>query len=143
LALNGNINYLTPHNPPFNSLEDYLDDLDTIKITLDGGASKLNFAEAALLIQGTSAVYARKVEYLYTLVYKTLEALTDKKRQEEKKGDDGDDAEMSFDVELNFLLLDDAITEGNEKMINLQDEDVDAIDEWDHDDVEFGRGAKR
>lgn len=34
-----------------SSLEDYLQDLEEIKITLDGGASKVNFAEAALLIQ--------------------------------------------------------------------------------------------
>lgn len=33
------------------SLEDYLEDLEEITITLDGGASKVNFAEAALLIQ--------------------------------------------------------------------------------------------
>ena len=46
-------------------------------------------------------------------------------------------------TQLNFLLLDDAITEGNSKTINLQDEDVDAITSWDHDDVEFGRGAHR
>lgn len=34
-----------------SSLEDYLEDLEDITITLDGGASKVNFAEAALLIQ--------------------------------------------------------------------------------------------
>jgi len=34
-----------------SSLEDYLEDLEEITITLDGGASKVNFAEAALLIQ--------------------------------------------------------------------------------------------
>lgn len=33
------------------SLEDYLEDLEEITITLDGGVSKVNFAEAALLIQ--------------------------------------------------------------------------------------------
>ena len=46
-------------------------------------------------------MYARKVEYLYTLVYKTLEALTDKKKGEEKKGEEGlDDEELGFDVEV-------------------------------------------
>lgn len=34
-----------------SSLEDYLEDLEEITITLDGGASKINFAEASLLIQ--------------------------------------------------------------------------------------------
>jgi trimeric autotransporter adhesin len=28
----------------------------------------VNFAEAALLIQGSAAVYSRKVEYLYSLI---------------------------------------------------------------------------
>lgn len=36
-----------------SSLEDYLEDLEEITITLDDGASKVNFAEAALLIQVT------------------------------------------------------------------------------------------
>lgn len=34
-----------------SSLEDYLEDLEDITITLDGGGTKVNFAEAALLIQ--------------------------------------------------------------------------------------------
>jgi condensin-2 complex subunit H2 len=135
LAKNWDINIAT-------ALEDYLDELTDLSITLDGGASKLNFAEAALLIQGTSVVYAKKVEYLYTLVYKTLEALTNKKKKEEegKEGKEGapQEDELVFDVELNFLLLDDMISEG--KNITLMDEDVDAIDNWEHEDVEFGRG---
>lgn len=32
-----------------------------ITISFDGGATKLNFAEAALLIQGSTCVYSRKV----------------------------------------------------------------------------------
>lgn len=34
-----------------------------ITISFDGGATKLNFAEAALLIQGSTCVYSRKVYY--------------------------------------------------------------------------------
>ncbi|TFJ83063.1 hypothetical protein NSK_005634 [Nannochloropsis salina CCMP1776] len=34
-----------------SSLEDYLDELDGMEISLDGGQTNLNFAEAALLIQ--------------------------------------------------------------------------------------------
>ena len=119
-------------------LEDYLGDLETITITLDGGASKMNFAEAALLIQGTSVVYAKKVEYLYTLVYKTLEALTNKKKEAAMGGKEVKDLDIQFDVELNFLLLDDMITQG--KDIDLSVEDVDAIDGFGQEDVEFGRG---
>ncbi|GMH93703.1 hypothetical protein TrST_g6089 [Triparma strigata] len=120
-------------------LEDYLDDLSTIKITLDGGSSSLNFAEAALLIQGTSAVYAKKVEYLYTLVFKVLEVITDKKKNGEEKKDGEEDDEVKFDVELNFLLLDDVIETGDK--INLMEEDVDAIGDWEHNNVEFGRAG--
>ena len=32
-------------------LEDYLDELESVTITFDGGKTNLNFAEAALLIQ--------------------------------------------------------------------------------------------
>ena len=32
-----------------------------IRISFDGGATSLNFAEAALLIQGSTCVYSRKV----------------------------------------------------------------------------------
>ncbi|KAM3569153.1 hypothetical protein VYU27_008740 [Nannochloropsis oceanica] len=52
-----------------SSLEDYLDELDGLKISLDGGQTNLNFAEAALLIQGTACIYSRKVEYLHSLVF--------------------------------------------------------------------------
>jgi condensin-2 complex subunit H2 len=43
-------------------LEDYLEELETIAISFDGGATKLDFREAALLIQGSAAIYSRKVE---------------------------------------------------------------------------------
>jgi len=69
-------------------LEDYIQDLEkiTVNVDVDGVKSQMNFAQAALLIQGSSAVYARKVEYLHSLVYKTLEALTEKKNKKSKVG---------------------------------------------------------
>ena len=39
----------------------------------------MNFAEAALLIKGSAGVYSRKVEYLYALVYQTLDLTASKK----------------------------------------------------------------
>ena len=39
----------------------------------------MNFAEAALVIQGSACVYSRKVEYLYALVQQTLELVLSKK----------------------------------------------------------------
>ncbi|GMI19776.1 hypothetical protein TeGR_g10344, partial [Tetraparma gracilis] len=83
---------------------------------------------------------------MYTLVYKTLEVLTDKKKNEEKKdsgsGDADIDPALTFDVELNFLLLDDLIAPGG-AAIDLKPEDVDALPSFSHDSVEFGRSAKR
>ena len=35
--------------------------IEHVAITFDGGASTMNFAEAALLIQGTACVYSKKV----------------------------------------------------------------------------------
>ncbi|KAJ3612045.1 hypothetical protein NHX12_020322 [Muraenolepis orangiensis] len=46
-------------------LNDYLAELDEMCITYNGG--KMDFAEAALLIQGSTGVYCRKVELLHKL----------------------------------------------------------------------------
>ncbi len=61
-----------------NDLEDYLSDLESISVSFDGGRTSLNFAEAALLIQGTACVYSRKVEYLHELVLNTLNLLSER-----------------------------------------------------------------
>jgi hypothetical protein len=71
LALNWNIDVA-------NDLEQYLDELDDISVSFDGGKTSLNFAEAALLIQGSVVVYSRKVEYLYSLIYHALDVLSAK-----------------------------------------------------------------
>lgn len=39
----------------------------------------MNFAEAALLIQGSTCIYSKKVEFLYALVFQTLDVLASKK----------------------------------------------------------------
>lgn len=61
-----------------NELEDYLQEVENIKITFDGGKTTMNFAEAALLIQGSASVYSRKVEFLYTLVFEVLNHVSEK-----------------------------------------------------------------
>ena len=38
--------------------------IERIKISFDGGKTSMNFAEAALLIQGSACIYSKKV-YLY------------------------------------------------------------------------------
>ena len=70
-----------------NELEGYLEELETLcmegaatetQSSVEGGErtsqqeegaeGKFSFAKAALLVQGSTYVYSRKVEYLYTLV---------------------------------------------------------------------------
>uniref|UniRef100_A0A8D3BPE7 Condensin-2 complex subunit H2 n=1 Tax=Scophthalmus maximus TaxID=52904 RepID=A0A8D3BPE7_SCOMX len=50
-----------------SELNDYLEELDDMCITFDGGKTRLNFAEAALLIQGSACIYSKKVELLHSL----------------------------------------------------------------------------
>ncbi len=60
-------------------LEEYLHELEGLTVTFGAnGASNLNFAEAALLIQGSAVVYSKKVEYLYSLIYHALDVLSAK-----------------------------------------------------------------
>jgi len=83
-------------------LEDYLAELETISIAFDGsGGATLNFAEAAMLIQGSACIYSKKVEYLYSLLYTTLDALIKKKHKQNRAassvGPDGIDMDAIFD----------------------------------------------
>ncbi|CAF95061.1 unnamed protein product, partial [Tetraodon nigroviridis] len=66
-------------------LNDYLEELDEMCITFDGGKTRLNFAEAALLIQGSTCIYSKKVELLHGLVYQTLEYISEKNRRHNKQ----------------------------------------------------------
>ncbi|XP_028250173.1 condensin-2 complex subunit H2 [Parambassis ranga] len=100
-----------------SELNDYLDELDEMCITFDGGKTRLNFAEAALLIQGSACIYSRKVELLHSLVYQTLEYINDKNKKRNKQaaaseedgaggvasGDDADDVAVfsPLDVEAS------------------------------------------
>ncbi|XP_062591191.1 condensin-2 complex subunit H2-like [Saccostrea cucullata] len=93
-----------------SSLEDYLEELGNIVITFDGGITTMNFAEAAMLIQGSVCVYSKKVEYLYTLVYQVLDLLASKKKQNKQASAEGnDDEDSGFDKNEDdeFLSLDD------------------------------------
>lgn len=42
-------------------LGEYLEELDQICISFDGGKTTMNFIEAALLIQGSACIYSKKV----------------------------------------------------------------------------------
>ncbi|XP_063782722.1 condensin-2 complex subunit H2 isoform X2 [Pseudophryne corroboree] len=94
-------------------LGEYLEELDQICISFDGGKTTMNFAEAALLIQGSACIYSKKVEYLYTLVYQALDFISNKKRDKQPTsvGTDGVDKDANFPNNNNddeeFLSLDD------------------------------------
>ncbi|XP_034434768.1 condensin-2 complex subunit H2 isoform X2 [Hippoglossus hippoglossus] len=80
-----------------SELNDYLEELDEMCITFDGGKFRLNFAEAAMLIQGSACIYSKKVELLHSLVYQTLEYINDrnKKRHKQPAESQEDDAAAS------------------------------------------------
>ncbi|CAM9335807.1 unnamed protein product [Discosporangium mesarthrocarpum] len=94
------------------SLEDYLEDLENITISLDGGVTNVNFAEAALLIQGSTNVYSRKVEHVYQLVLQTIELLTQRAHSSKSSKSKGSDDQPTLLEDAPFLLLDDLIEEG-------------------------------
>jgi len=105
-------------------LEDYLDDLEKIEITFDDGSTTMNFSEAALLIQGSAGVYAKKVEYLYSLVFQVLDLVQQKKKQKGKAGEgdeNGGDNENGLEDE-QFLELDDEFEETEASYMKEQDD---------------------
>eukprot|EP00529_Nitzschia_sp_RCC80_P014674 CAMPEP_0113481588 /NCGR_PEP_ID=MMETSP0014_2-20120614/22486_1 /TAXON_ID=2857 /ORGANISM="Nitzschia sp." /LENGTH=751 /DNA_ID=CAMNT_0000375089 /DNA_START=22 /DNA_END=2277 /DNA_ORIENTATION=- /assembly_acc=CAM_ASM_000159 len=93
-----------------------------------------NFAHAALILQNSSNVYGRKVEYLHSLVYKALEEIFKSAANNSSSSSGGSsgrrgkstDADIEefydFDPHEDFLLLDDVIPEdmtASKKKINL------------------------
>lgn len=67
------------------NLEEYLLKICSGQISDDEDATlSVNFAEAALLLQGSVQVYSRKVEYLYSLVLHALDFIS-KKSQEDQE----------------------------------------------------------
>ncbi|XP_074725663.1 condensin-2 complex subunit H2 isoform X2 [Strix uralensis] len=114
-------------------LEEYLEELDEICISFDNGRTTMNFTEAALLIQGSACVYSRKVEYLYLLVYQTLDFISNKKRDRQPRsaGQDGANAAVSSGMEQEeeeeFLSLDD-IRDSSQVNVNMKkDHQPDAV----------------
>lgn len=75
---------------------------------------------AAMLIQGSTCVYSRKVEFLYALVFQTLDLIADRKRSALRLDDSfGPEADpREDDAEDELLLLDD-LPEARGTTINL------------------------
>ncbi|KAJ0966915.1 hypothetical protein J5N97_023832 [Dioscorea zingiberensis] len=100
------------------NLEDYLLKICSGEISgdQDHAHQSINFAEAALLLQGSIQVYSRKVEYLYSLVLHALEFIS-QKRQDPQENDStqpngGSDPVISEEDET-FWGLDDVPVEAN------------------------------
>ncbi|EFJ31951.1 hypothetical protein SELMODRAFT_408312 [Selaginella moellendorffii] len=98
-------------------LEEYLSQLHLTPLFQDG-QSCLNFAEAALLIQGSTQVYSKKVEYLYALVLQALSFITQKKCALPENGSAKEAEVVEEEKEEEFLNLDDVPEETN---IDLND----------------------
>ena len=80
--------------------------LESIEISFDGGVTTLNFAEAAFIIQGSSVAYARKVEQLHSLLYRTLDELVTRRKNGSAEGKGGIDlAPMLVYQEQEFISL--------------------------------------
>ncbi|NXK25680.1 CNDH2 protein, partial [Arenaria interpres] len=113
-------------------LGEYLEELDQICISFDDGKTTMNFIEAALVIQGSACVYSRKVEYLYSLVYQTLDFISNKKREKlpSSVGQDGKDTDATFGAEEQeeFLSLDD-IRDSSQASVDMRkDQQPSAVD---------------
>lgn len=92
-----------------HELEDYLEELDGLTFAFDCGGGTLNFAEAALLIQGTTCVFSKKVEYLHNLVYQALEVILSRRKdvQGELQENGTDTLVDSRAEECFYAILDD------------------------------------
>lgn len=106
-----------------DQLEAYLEEVESLQVSFDGGSTNLNFAEAALLIQSSTAIYSKKVEYLHQLVIQSLECITTKRTDPNRTFKSitksgianvsllAEEAQ-SFGQESSFLLLDDILEIG-------------------------------
>jgi len=127
-------------------LNDYLNELNQLGhapqpgtvpgLSQSGDGAPPNFAHAALLLQNSSCVYGRKVEYLHSLVYTVLNDLMNstaananaKEKRKSRAGGDGVLDELNAaDPDCMFLPLDDVLptdeSEGNGKINLVEDED--------------------
>ncbi|ONK75006.1 uncharacterized protein A4U43_C03F12330 [Asparagus officinalis] len=97
-----------------NNIEEYLLKICSGEVSPDHESS-INFAEAALLLQGSVQVYSRKVEYLYSLVLAALEFLSEKRQDQQEKTsvqpDGGEPSAVIEDENEVFLGLDDVPVE--------------------------------
>lgn len=69
--------------PIAEELENYLDELEQLtQLDPEEGLAKMNFAEAALLVQGSANIFGRKVELLYELAYHALDLIVSDRKDD-------------------------------------------------------------
>lgn len=88
-------------------LNQYLEELDKVTITFDGGQSSMNFAGAAMLIQNSTWIYSKKVDFLYTLTQQLLEMLRSNKKLQQAQQLQNASLEDQANESEEFLSLDD------------------------------------
>eukprot|EP00112_Aurelia_sp_Birch-Aquarium-sp1_P003926 Seg1445.7 transcript_id=Seg1445.7/GoldUCD/mRNA.D3Y31 product="Condensin-2 complex subunit H2" protein_id=Seg1445.7/GoldUCD/D3Y31 len=109
-------------------LEKYHEEIEGVQISFDGGKTTLNFAEAAMLIQGSACVYSKKVEYLYSLTHSTLQIVHSNKQamqQAPSVDDQGTDSDTTFNQHADqdkLLDLDDIEESDNIELKNDTEE---------------------
>lgn len=108
----------------------------TLGLGIDGEAScclenvtPIDFAQAALLVQGSTSIYSRKVEHLYSLVYATVSSLNQLKPQKQLRQSDGEanvdsDADEFLADEVDYLTLDDCLPETDNRQVTLPHRDL-------------------
>ena len=121
----------SPRSPcgPAEDLDGYLEELKGFQVDL-GNDQTLNFAEAALVIQGSAHVYGRKVDYLRALAQDAYDFVFERKGKGTRKGgrrngapgEGGGLDSDPWDVEENFLMLDDLVEEAEDVDLD-EDED--------------------
>ena len=97
---------------------------------------QVDFAEAALLLQGSTTIYCRKVEHLYSLVLAAVEIMNQMKSRKSKASGDGGDSDVEDgdddDIwnldEIDFLDLDDVFpTADSNKILRNEREHIESL----------------
>ncbi|KAJ6226660.1 condensin-2 complex subunit h2 [Anaeramoeba flamelloides] len=94
-----------------SELEDYLSELEEITFSFDGGRTAINFVEAALIIQSSACVYSKKVEYLYNIIYQTLDLISERSKnqkiqqsEKQQKNQDGKNQNDFFGFDISLKI---------------------------------------
>lgn len=94
------------------------DDDEHAEFRVHMDSEQIDFAQAALLVQGSTSIYSKKVEYLYSLVYSVVSKINQVRGKNKTSGngstepvENDAEAEALLNIdEVDFLSLDDVKT---------------------------------